>query len=127
MFTIRDMVDAIRELGVNYPDAVYGSDGNHDACTYHSGPVQNGPVDKDGVEQVGCIVGQAAAELGVPYAVLLARRNSGAGAFLDDLISRGLMEDSEHADDYNWIANVQEYQDRSTPWGEAVDNADLAE
>jgi len=118
MRPLTDLVDAIRKLGANYPDAIYEeSDGT---CSYSQGNVVDGPD-----QQIGCIVGQAAASIGVPYEVLVDGGEEGSDVFIDRLINEGLIKpDSYDNGKAHWINSVQGSQDGGTEWGEAIRQAD---
>jgi len=114
-----DLIDAIRKLAANYPDAVYAN-GTMGACSYSQGAVTNGP------ERTGCIVGQAAALIGVSNQEIEHGGETGYGEFLDTLAkNKWLDTDSKSiGDQYDWIGRVQERQDSGVEWGEAVKSAD---
>lgn len=127
MKTLLDLVDAIRKLGANYPDATY----NNPDCRYDSGEVLRGPhtvctvASCQGHAVIGCIVGQGAALIGIDAEVLEANGEDGYGEFLEDLYRRELVDTYDApAGGWDWIGEVQQIQDSGKPWGEAVQRAD---
>lgn len=110
--TVEILDGLVEEFGSDY---VYdkGSDGK---CHY----VRDG--------KPSCIVGHVLAKVGVPIERLKAADTTSpdgisAGSLLGGLVTEGVL----HATGSVWtlLAEAQYWQDRSTPWGEAVREAQI--
>lgn len=103
----------VRRLAEAYPDAIYQSASQPDGrtkCFYDRGETTDGPPG-----QVGCIIGQAAANAAKP--------------FFDNVLQFGAEEAaiSEFIDSWDnadFLITVQEAQDKGATWSEAVRRAD---
>ena len=102
-----NLVQTVRKLAADYPDAVY--QGTDRGCFYTIG--ECGPGN-------GCIVGQALQKLGYELEGFDEQKGVGIGI----LIAR--LEIPCSCQDKDWLIFVQDYQDMGKPWKEAVKLAD---
>ncbi|MEV2222668.1 hypothetical protein AB0E01_22650 [Nocardia vinacea] len=104
---------AVRDIAAENPDFVYVAPGDDDTCVY---------VDENGCPS--CIIGQAAARIGVPIATLQSWDSGESGAPSINIGS--ILRDAYGMDDHRafWFATVQWRQDKGGRWGMAVSIAD---
>ena len=125
-FTPMELVEAVRALAQEYPEAVYEKPGENSVCLYSAGKADGG---------VGCIVGQALKRLGCSdeYVSKLDRLDS---CGIDHVAKRHFWPDlagwideweeaTEDVPEINWLSVVQMEQDSGHSWGAALETADI--
>lgn len=101
------LIDEVRKIAAEKPAFVY-TPPNMARCVNVS----------DG--QPSCLVGHAFWNLGLIDASFEEQENNAGGVYsLTQILGLHLPEK-----EYNWLAQVQDNQDRGLPWGEAVKDAD---
>lgn len=113
--TAEQLVQKVREQAQAHPDKVYEKDPDVDSgavCVYaHS-------------KEPGCIIGWALYDLGWSLDDLR-MLDEGEDTGIMDVIRAGEIPGIDKIDDeVEWLREVQNYQDRKDPWGEAVAHAD---
>lgn len=118
MITLKQLIEAIRQVAATEPDFVYSSGGDQRTCEYT-------PNDRN---RCGCIVGEALVLLGVApkrlhnldmlgYVDNVTWGAPRTVAELSDLVTAEALTSS-------WVRLVQEYQDNGSDWAGAVNRAD---
>jgi hypothetical protein len=116
---LKPLADKMRELALAHPDNIYARPVGVGNCSYVAGHCSDGSC--------GCIVGQAAKELGLSNQVLAWWDNRGG---IDTVIADGKyirfgnLDSKEERLLVNWVTQVQRYQDTGDTWGIALANAD---
>ena len=112
--TVSEVIAAVRKLATDWPDAIYDM-GDLGSCLYDAGNVSNGPPGA-----VGCIFGQAGVSLGIMDRFPVGDQGGvGIATLFADYL-----EVATTGDEQDWMKMVQEAQDTSSSWGDAVANAD---
>ena len=128
MRSAKQVIAKVRELGANAPENKYVSNNGFTICYYHIGKCTNGST--------GCIVGQALMELGwvSQYDLLFYaheyRLYTDEHLIFNDTTNitslfKKLLIDCQ-GNELQWLARVQDKQDRGSTWGEAIKNADYS-
>lgn len=104
----------IRRLAKENPDNIYYRDS--DLCYYTRGNCLNGSV--------GCIVGQALMNLGVPKGLLAKEDQDDETIGAASLLHRLAVKPSGRQNFSDWLVFVQMEQDFGGKWGQAVASAD---
>lgn len=124
MIGLSALIEKIRIVAATDPDTIYQTDGNRSRCNYLP----------NGRNPCGCIIGEALLDAGVPEDKLaeldramlpdddgqLAAAgwgDDGALRILDGLLTHEALTSP-------WVMFVQEMQDQSVPWAQAVLRAD---
>ncbi len=121
--TMSQVVAAVRQLAVLYPDAIYVEPDDSGACMYTIGEVRNGP------RQNGCIISQAVLATGIPAdASNMEGMEVGAPDMLRQLVNDDWLTqdvaDITQTTVRQWFGWVQSVQDGGATWSEAVRAAD---
>lgn len=118
MINVQDLIKTVRQLAQNNPDNTYEEyhdEGKLRACSYTKGECSNGTL--------GCIMGQAILALDPSYD--FADKDQ---ASIYNLIHEQLLLDPRPCNkDSEWLSLVQDSQDDSETWSNAVRIADTSE